>query len=222
MGRDGLAILASWARRPGGWRVAGAAAVCRPLGAGQLPCPGPAVRYSPPACPGARPGGSARKPCRDWELCLRGPGAAAAQGLDTRASPPGLHHTLPGRGLAALRTDSKPTRSSSVLGTWGQCPSALNHLLGPSSGTVWRQPMGTERTSAGYAQVASGLQRGGQESDVNVQVAPRMGQDERPGGSSLKQEWQVDFVLRADLDQLLRAPWGCGQTPSRLQPASVL
>lgn len=57
---------------------------------------------------------------------------------------------------------------------------------------------------------------------MNVQVAPRMGQDERPGGSSLKQEWQVDFVLRADLDQLLRAPWGCGQTPSRLQPASVL
>lgn len=48
---------------------------------------------------------------------------------------------------------------------------------------------------------------------MTVQAAPRMAQDEGPGGSSLKQEGQVDFVLRADLDQLLWAAWNCGQTP---------
>lgn len=99
--------------------------------------------------PEARPERSACKPCRDWEMHLQGLGAAAAQVLDVSASPPALHHALPSRGLAALGTDSRPT--SSVLRTWGQCPSALNHFLGPRSGTGWLQPMGTERTTAGHA-----------------------------------------------------------------------
>lgn len=33
----------------------------------------------------------------------------------------------------------------------------------------------------------------------------RMGRGERPDGVSLKQEWQMDYILRADLDQLLLA-----------------
>ena len=34
-----------------------------------------------------------------------------------------------------------------------------------------------------------------------------MGRGEGPGGVSLKQEWQMDFILRADVDQLLLAAW---------------
>lgn len=33
----------------------------------------------------------------------------------------------------------------------------------------------------------------------------RMGRGEGPDGVSLKQEWQTDYTLRADLDQLLLA-----------------
>lgn len=48
--------------------------------------------------------------------------------------PQAPHRTLPSKGLAALCTDSKPTRSSSAFETWGQGPSAFNRLLVPSSG----------------------------------------------------------------------------------------
>lgn len=40
-------------------------------------------------------------------------------------------------------------------------------------------------------------------------------------GRSLKQEGQMNFILRADLDQLLLAAWRCGQIPSRLRPDLV-
>lgn len=40
-------------------------------------------------------------------------------------------------------------------------------------------------------------------------------------GSILKQEWQMNFILRADLDQLLLAAWRCGQIPSSLPPDLV-
>ena len=46
----------------------------------------------------------------------------------------------------------------------------------------------------------------------------RMGRGEGPDGVSLKQEWQTDYILRADLDLLLLAAWRCGQRLSRLQP----
>lgn len=51
--------------------------------------------------------------------------------------------------------------------------------------------------------------------------AQRMGQEEGPGGISLKQEWQMDFNLWTDFVRLLFAAWRCGQRPSRLQPDSV-
>lgn len=64
------------------------------------------------------------------------------------------------------------------------------------------------------------LRRGGQKSDMNVLEALRV---KRKGlvGATLKQEWQTDFILRADLDQLLWAAWRCRWIPSRLQPAWV-
>ena len=43
VGRDALAIFASWAQGPAGRRAAGAAVACSPRGAGRPPRPGPAV-----------------------------------------------------------------------------------------------------------------------------------------------------------------------------------
>lgn len=48
-----------------------------------------------------------------------------------------------------------------------------------------------------------------------------MGQDEGPGGSSLKQEWQMDSIFRGDLDLLVWASWRYRQQPSRLEPDLV-
>lgn len=92
----------------------------------------------PPKCwaathPRARLGGRACRSCGDCELCLQGLGAAALMVLGTGASPLSPAPHSPQLGLAALRTGDKPTRSSSALGTWGQCPSALKCLLGLSS-----------------------------------------------------------------------------------------
>lgn len=84
--------------------------------------------------PRARLGGRVCRCCWDCRVCLQGLSAAAVQVLDTGASPPSPTPHSPQQGLAALRTDDKPTRSSSALGTWSQCPSALKCLLGLSSG----------------------------------------------------------------------------------------
>lgn len=85
----------------------------------------------------ASPVGTGNCACKAWA------------GAGHKSIPPWACTTLPSRGWAALGTDSKPPGPL----WWGQCPSAFNHLLRPSSGTGWRRPMGTERTTAGYAQV---------------------------------------------------------------------
>lgn len=49
----------------------------------------------------------------------------------------------------------------------------------------------------------------------------RVDPEDGPGGVSLKQEWQTDFILKADMDQLLLAAWRCGPRPCGLETDSV-
>lgn len=119
----------------------------QPWSAGLPPLPGPAVHSSPPACPVAEPGRWACRLCRDWEMYLQGPGAAATRVLGTEHHP-WPHTTLsPAVAGAAPRTDGKPTRFFVALGlgTNTLVPSTASWAQAP--GTVWLQPNGTERES---------------------------------------------------------------------------
>ena len=126
----------------------------------------------------------------------------------------------PAGGWLPSCTDRKPTRSSSPLGTCGQRPRAFNCLLGPSSGNCVASAYGEQRKPqlaiAPWPRPCSEAERNriwGQ--------TQRMGRGEGPGGVSLKQEWQMDFILRADVDQLLLAAWRWGQGPCGLETDSV-
>lgn len=96
-----------------------------------------------PACPGVGPGRWVHRSCWGWEMCLQDLGLLLHRCWAGSIPHPRPHSALfSPKSCATFGINRKQTRSSSALGVWGQCPSVLTVQI---PGTVWLQPIGTQR-----------------------------------------------------------------------------